>query len=130
MSQYPSPSCTAAGRQTSGTSAKPRATANQRQPPTRITSDAIEDEELDRHEEAWPGRLPSSARRYPIPARASAPITTAGVPTPSRSGRHLPAVMGPSATTAPSRRVRRVRFHWLVFVGLAMFIMIVGWLAF
>src|SRR5438876_2196127 len=74
-------------------------------------------------------RLPSSARRYQIPARASASTTTTGVTTPPRSGRHLPAVMPPQQAPA-SRRARRVRFHWLVFVGLAMFIMIVGWLAF
>ncbi len=31
----------------------------------------------------------------------------------------------------PTRRLKeRTRFHWLVFVGLAMFIMIIGWLTF
>ena len=30
----------------------------------------------------------------------------------------------------PTRRLERTRFHWLVFVGLAMFIMIIGWLTF
>jgi len=30
----------------------------------------------------------------------------------------------------PTRRLRQTRFHWLVFVGLAMVIMILGWLTF
>ena len=30
----------------------------------------------------------------------------------------------------PTVRLRRTRFHWLMFVGLAMFIMIIGWLCF
>src|SRR6266566_3764488 len=31
---------------------------------------------------------------------------------------------------SPTVRLRRTCFHWLVFVGLAMFIMILGWLTF
>src|SRR6266567_6345357 len=35
------------------------------------------------------------------------------------------------APVQPTRRLKeRTRFHWLVFVGLAMFIMIIGWLTF
>ena len=120
MSQYPSASRAAAGRQTRRASSL-----------TPTTSDAIEDEELDGQHEGWPGRLPTSARRYQVPPRASAPPTTTNSSmTSSRSGRHLPAVMGPSATTAAPRRAWRARFHWLVFVGLAMLVMIIGWLAF
>ncbi len=119
MSQYTSASRTTAGRQTRRASSL-----------TPTTSDAIEDEELDGQEEGWPGRLPTSARRYAIPPRASAPPTTRSIMTPSRSGRPLPAVLGPDATTAVPRRAWRVRFHWLAFVGLAMFIVMIGWLAF
>ena len=31
---------------------------------------------------------------------------------------------------SPTRRLERTRFHWLLWVGLAMFIMIIGWLSF
>ena len=30
----------------------------------------------------------------------------------------------------PTRRLERTRFHWLVFVGLGLFVMIIGWLSF
>src|SRR6266700_7745257 len=30
----------------------------------------------------------------------------------------------------PTRRLERTRFHWLVFVGLGLFIMIIGWFSF
>ncbi len=30
----------------------------------------------------------------------------------------------------PTKRLKRTRFHWLVFVGLAMLVMIIGWLTF
>ncbi len=30
----------------------------------------------------------------------------------------------------PTRRLGRTRFHWLVFVGIGLFIMIIGWLSF
>src|SRR5947208_13710355 len=39
---------------------------------------------------------------------------------PHRTTTLIPPVM-------KTRRLRRVRFHWFVFVGLAMFIMILGW---
>src|SRR5436305_269834 len=113
MSQYASRSRTAAGHPTNSTPAR-----------MRITSDAPEDDDLDVLEEPRPGRMPSSARRLSIPARVGAPTTSANVSTPPRSGRYLPAV--PSASIATPRGARRVRFHWLVFVGLAMFIMIIG----
>jgi len=35
-----------------------------------------------------------------------------------------------SREAAPTRRLKRTRFHWLVFVGIGLFIMIVGWLSF
>ncbi len=31
---------------------------------------------------------------------------------------------------SPTRRLERTRFHWLVFVGIGLFIMIIGWLSF
>ncbi len=35
-----------------------------------------------------------------------------------------------SRQAKPTRRLERTRFHWLVFVGIGLFIMIVGWLSF
>jgi len=34
------------------------------------------------------------------------------------------------APVKPTRRLGRNRFHWLVFVGLATLVMIIGWLTF
>ena len=99
-------------------------------------------------EDEWPPRLPSSARRYqltPQSAHGTALIrnTTAGQPMrgvplhrspipPRRTAalqRWPPPVEFERETLSPSRRGGRPRFHWSVFLGLGMFIMILGWVA-
>ncbi len=128
-----------------------------RTPQARITDDDMLNE--GEYDDAWPGRLPSSSRRYYMPdiqaqsARTLAD-TTYGYE-PKRPGREhqnipprrsatqasIPAMPGSrSRSSAPdteeARRTsglltgRRWRFHWLVFVGIAMFVMILGWIAF
>jgi hypothetical protein len=123
----------------------------------RITEDDMLNE--GEYDDAWPGRLPSSSRRYYMPdikaqsARTLAD-TTYGYE-PKRSGRErqsipprrsatqasIPAMPGSrSRSSVPDdeepRRTsglltgRRMHFHWLVFVGIAMFVMILGWIAF
>lgn len=110
------------------------------------------------YEDSWPGRLPSSSRRYLAHAdvRAETGRKLADAAS-QRNGqeRHsipprrtatqtsIPAVQGnrtrspytddeqtPRRTSGLLAPKGRVRFHWLVFVGLAMFIMIIGWLTF
>lgn len=124
----------------------------------RVTDDDMLNEgEFD---DAWPGRLPSSSRRYytpdinaengrvqadsiygygpkrsnverkSIPPRRSA--TQTGIPA-APGGKPRAPLLDDEETRHTSgllRGVRRWRFHWLVFVGIAMFIMILGWVAF
>lgn len=115
------------------------------------------------YDDSWPGRLPTSSRRYPIAAdvRAESGRRKSDVlPEPGRFAqeRHripprrsatqtsIPAVPGnraratsyPEDEQAPPRTSglltfksrRNGRVHWLVFAGIAMFIMIIGWLMF
>jgi hypothetical protein len=112
------------------------------------------------YEDSWPGRLPSSSRRYlahaDVRAETGRKLADAHFAASQKNGqeRHsipprrtatqtsIPAVQGnrqrapytddeaPRRTSGPLSPKRRVRFHWLVFVGLAMFIMIIGWLTF
>lgn len=124
----------------------------------RVTDDDMLNE--GEYDDAWPGRLPSSSRRYYMPdvhaenGRALAdtsygygPKRASGerrsIP-PRRSATQttIPAVPGtrsrapmldddePRRTSGLLRRARRWRFHWLVYVGIAMFVMILGWIAF
>ncbi len=46
---------------------------------------------------------------------------------PPRRGRTTQRVYQP---VQPTRRLQRTRFHWLVFVGIGLFMMIVGWVSF
>ncbi len=120
----------------------------------RITEDdMLNDGEYD---DVWPDRLPSSSRRYYMPdikaesGRVLADTTYGpkrsygdrkSIP-PRRSATQtsIPAMPGsrPRITEdGEARRTsgllpggRRSRYHWLVFVGIAMFVMILGWIAF
>lgn len=70
------------------------------------------------------------------------PERVTGIPS-RRTATHIPAVQGnrerdfytgdmamtPRNTGARLRVQQRRNFHWLVFIGLAMFIMIIGWVA-
>ncbi len=71
-----------------------------------------------------------SGRHATIPPRRSATQTSI----PAIKGNRQRYVYTDEATSQSSivrsRSRSRVRFHWLVFVGLAMFIMIIGWVAF
>ena len=112
------------------------------------------------YDDAWPGRLPSSSRRYYMPdikaesGRVLADTTYGYGPKRSNSDRpsipprrsatqsNIPAMPGgrprsPILDDDEARQTsgllmgrRRLRFHWLVFVGIAMFVMILGWVAF
>lgn len=121
----------------------------------RVTEDDMLNE--GEYDDVWPRRMPSSARRYQgiADVRSESGHKQADVQS-SGSGRQYTgntaarlsvpprrsAVQGDrqriSSTeeVAPQRssgllRARpRVRFHWLVFVGIALFIMIIGWLTF
>lgn len=123
----------------------------------RITDDDMLNE--GEYNDAWPGRLPSSSRRYYTPdinaesGRTLADTTYGYGPKRSNSERKsipprrsatqtsIPVAPGskprvpltddePRRTSGLLKMGRRWRFHWLVFVGFAMFIMILGWIAF
>jgi len=112
------------------------------------------------YDDAPPGRLPSSSRRYPVAADVRSEMgrrtgdsyngntqrfeTQERYSIPARktaTNTGLPAVQGarfrtPRTEEEFTKRRRdsypffpRFRVHWAVFVGLAMLIMIVGWLA-
>ena len=87
------------------------------------------EENEDGYTESWPGRLPSSSRRYLTHAgQGERPRRTDDYPQASPPRRKTTVdVRAPAKET---RRLRRTHFHWFVFVGLAMFIMIIGWLSF
>lgn len=88
----------------------------------------------------WPPRTHTSAIRYQTTTHG-APPDTALVRTTTTTGQHIQGVPARrSALTPrradeghvwppPRRRGERHRFHWSVFVGLCMFIMILGWVA-
>ena len=124
--------------------------ANRTQKP-RITDDDMLNE--GEYNDAWP-RMPSSARRYYMPdikaesGRALAD-TTYGYgrsdrqsipPRRSATQNSIPVMPGGRARSPlldddEARHTSgllkgRARFHWLVFVGIAMFVMILGWIAF
>ncbi len=111
----------------------------------------------DGYSDSWPGRLPSSSRRYLAQAGPDGRSQRVRVavhetlgqqrhsipPRRTATQTNIPAVQGnrqrapstedeqtPRRTSSLVAPKRRVHFHWLVFVGLAMFIMIIGWLAF
>lgn len=124
----------------------------------RVTDDDMLNE--GEYDDPWPGRLPSSSRRYHIPdvnaenGRVLADTTFGYGPKRSSGERKIipprrsatqtsiPVVPGGKSrvptfddeenrqTSGLLMRGRRWRFHWLVFVGFAMFIMILGWVAF
>ncbi|HKV59346.1 MAG TPA: VCBS repeat-containing protein [Ktedonobacteraceae bacterium] len=133
--------------------------SNRTQRPRITEDDMLNDGEYD---DAWPGHLPSSSRRYYIPdVKAESRRTLAdsaysygpkrrgseraGIPPRSSATQtSIPALPG-SRSRAPlldeeeARRTSgllgrmgrsRRRFHWLVFVGIAIFVMILGWIAF
>lgn len=124
----------------------------------RVTDDDMLNE--GEYDDPWPSRLPSSSRRYSLPdvnaenGRVLAdstygygPKRTTGErksipPRRSATQTSIPVVPGgkprvPTFDDEETRRTsgllmrgRRWRFHWLVFVGFAMFSMILGWIAF
>lgn len=130
--------------------------ANRRQR-ARITDDDMLNE--GEYDDAWP-RMPSSARRYYMPditAESGRVLadTTSGYgsrrasserksipPRRSATQTNIPAMPGvrPRARITDDDETRRTsgllngggrwRFHWLVFVGIAMLVMILGWVAF
>ena len=99
----------------------------------------VDEDEM--YEEAYPPRLPTSARRYTagydvsdeeIYEQGNTRLHVRYVDIPKRRQAQLP----PSAPTRdpiqdegeqPARQKRKV--HWLVFAGLAVLIMLVGWTA-
>lgn len=110
------------------------------------------------YDDAWPDRMPSSSRRYyvpdikaesgrvladtiygpkrshsdrkSIPPRRSATQTNIPVMPGSRPRSPVPDDDKARRTSGLLAGRRRLRFHWLLFVGIAMFIMILGWIAF
>ena len=110
------------------------------------------------YDDVWPDRLPSSSRRYYMPdikAESGRVLadTTYGPqrsysnrksipPRRSATQTNIPVMPGsrprsPIADDDEARRTsgllagrKRLHFHWLVFVGIAMFVMILGWIAF
>lgn len=71
-------------------------------------------EEIEESDSYYPKRMPSSARRY---------TTTDGHEIIQQGNKRI--VIHKEPPPKPKRR-----FHWLSFVGLALFTMIVGWIAF
>jgi hypothetical protein len=72
----------------------------------------------------------SLERRSSIPPRRIATQTSIPAIQGNRQRQVYTDDMAPQSTIVRSRNRSRMRFHWLVFVGLAMFIMIIGWVAF
>lgn len=71
-------------------------------------------DEVEEDEAYYPQRMPSSARRY---------TTTAGQQVIEQENKRI--VIHKEPPPKPHRR-----FHWLLFVGLALLTMVVGWIAF
>ena len=69
-------------------------------------------------------------RRATIPPRRTATQTSIPAIQCNRQRHVYTDEVTPQSSIVRSRSRSRVRFHWLVFVGLAMFIMIIGWVAF
>ena len=90
-------------------------------------SDDLPDEE-DGYRESRPGRLPTSSRRYLAHAGQDRRPRQTDNQAQERLQRRRATTMIPPV--AKTRRLRSVRFHWLFFVGLGLFIMIIGWLSF
>jgi hypothetical protein len=100
-------------------------------------------------DEVWPPRKRTSAVRYQATAHGAPPGTALvrttttgqrmrGIPArqsaipPQRTAlpqRLLPAGRDEQEPPPPSRRGGHPHFHWLAYVGLSMFIMLVGWVA-
>lgn len=125
-----------------------------RTPP--VTEPGIAD--LEAYDDTWPRRLPSSARRYQALAavppqrngnRSENPAFERHTIPPRRTARersipHVQAVPLPAdapfdeepvqGTRTPRSQSRKVRgeghFHWLVFVGIILLVMIFGWVVF
>ena len=92
-------------------------------------SDDLYEEEEDEYQESWPGRLPSSSRRYLTHAgQDGRQRRTDGYPQASPPRRRTTVDVRTPAKETP--RLKRTRFHPLVFVGLGLFMMIIGWLSF
>jgi hypothetical protein len=83
--------------------------------------------QIDDDDRIYNTRLPSSARRYQtdvdgrVIQQGNRRIVIHNAPPPRRG-------QEPEYETEPARPRRRV--HWLVYIGLAMFIMILGWITF
>lgn len=115
------------------------------------------DDDLYGFDDAEPERLPTSVRRYQMRAdvkggtgRISGDVQTTGayqgIGRASNVPRRATQTSIPTVSTDPARRrqvnptkaagfvserqVPRRRFHWLFFVGLAMFTMLIGWVLF
>lgn len=72
----------------------------------------------------------SPERRATIPPRRTATQTSIPAIQGNRQRHVYTDEVRPQSSIVRSKSRSRVRFHWLVFVGLAMFIMIIGWVAF
>jgi hypothetical protein len=76
------------------------------------------------------GRKRSTAERQSIPPRRSATQTSIPAMPGGRSRSTTGDVEESPRTSGLLIASRRLRLHWLVFAGIAMFVMILGWIAF
>jgi hypothetical protein len=101
--------------------------------------DDIEDEDaMEEDEMLYPTRLPSSAIRYQTDTQRQ-PTRAMMEPTPTavvilrahrrtQTAEHAPS--SPQRSPAPARPARHSpRMHWSFYVGLSMFIMLLGWVS-
>ena len=121
-----------------------------------VTDDSMGQD--DEYDDVWPTRLPSSSRRYlaqpdvsreagrgPADVRSFSSHRTSGNSIPPRRSAtqtNIPAIKSnrPRMAYTEDVPVRRNsgglnsgqgrRFHWMLFLGMAMFIMVLGWIAF
>jgi len=123
----------------------------------RVTEDDMLNE--GEYDEPWPDRLPSSSRRYQpiadirsesgrkqadasygqkrsnaghqsVPLRSSATQNDIPIVRGSRGRAPYHEDEDPRRASGLLMARRRPRLHWLVFIGAAMFVMIIGWVAF
>ena len=95
----------------------------------------VEDDELGDDDQGWPQRLPSSARRYQALTTqdgrirggqsGARPVSSRNAVPARRSAPTTEQTRQPYLLPAPSGRTHRP--HWLLFVGLALCTMLLGW---